>query len=162
MWSYRYYRITNRITIRPLCNFPRIRHVCCVILYFFFYNLKSRHQRIATGAIAAVAMAEVKDWRPFVYGGLASITAEFGKYAMLRLCYKQRQQINIGVNKHWSHVHAHVYFYAGTFPIDTTKTRLQIQGQKIDQSFSQLRYRGMTDAFVKISREEGLRALYSG
>ncbi|XP_064551630.1 mitochondrial uncoupling protein Bmcp [Drosophila montana] len=72
-------------------------------------------------------MAEVKDWRPFVYGGLASITAEFG-----------------------------------TFPIDTTKTRLQIQGQKIDQTFSQLRYRGMTDAFVKISREEGLRALYSG
>ncbi|TDG43969.1 hypothetical protein AWZ03_009604 [Drosophila navojoa] len=72
-------------------------------------------------------MAEVKDWRPFVYGGLASITAEFG-----------------------------------TFPIDTTKTRLQIQGQKIDHSFSQLRYRGMTDAFVKISREEGLRALYSG
>ncbi|KAH8369661.1 hypothetical protein KR093_000566 [Drosophila rubida] len=72
-------------------------------------------------------MAEVKDWRPFVYGGLASITAEFG-----------------------------------TFPIDTTKTRLQIQGQKIDQTFSQLRYRGMTDAFVKISKEEGLRALYSG
>ncbi|XP_023160968.1 mitochondrial uncoupling protein Bmcp [Drosophila hydei] len=72
-------------------------------------------------------MAEVKDWRPFVYGGLASITAEFG-----------------------------------TFPIDTTKTRLQIQGQKFDESFSQMRYRGMTDAFVKISREEGLRALYSG
>ncbi|XP_034483433.1 mitochondrial uncoupling protein Bmcp [Drosophila innubila] len=72
-------------------------------------------------------MGEVKDWRPFVYGGLASITAEFG-----------------------------------TFPIDTTKTRLQIQGQKIDQTFTQLRYRGMTDAFVKISREEGLRALYSG
>ncbi|XP_020801864.1 mitochondrial uncoupling protein Bmcp [Drosophila serrata] len=72
-------------------------------------------------------MAEVKDWRPFVYGGVASITAEFG-----------------------------------TFPIDTTKTRLQIQGQKIDQTFSQLRYRGMTDAFMKISREEGLRALYSG
>ncbi|KAH8261624.1 hypothetical protein KR044_012348 [Drosophila immigrans] len=72
-------------------------------------------------------MTEVKDWRPFVYGGLASITAEFG-----------------------------------TFPIDTTKTRLQIQGQKIDQTFSQLRYRGMTDAFVKISKEEGLRALYSG
>ncbi|EDV96670.1 mitochondrial uncoupling protein Bmcp [Drosophila grimshawi] len=72
-------------------------------------------------------MAEVKDWRPFIYGGMASITAEFG-----------------------------------TFPIDTTKTRLQIQGQKIDQTFSQLRYRGMTDAFVKISKEEGLRALYSG
>ncbi|XP_004522222.1 mitochondrial uncoupling protein Bmcp isoform X1 [Ceratitis capitata] len=74
-----------------------------------------------------VPMSDVKDWRPFIYGGLASITAEFG-----------------------------------TFPIDTTKTRLQIQGQKIDQTFSQLRYRGMTDAFVKISQEEGLRALYSG
>ncbi|ALC45059.1 Bmcp [Drosophila busckii] len=72
-------------------------------------------------------MGEVKDWRPFVYGGMASITAEFG-----------------------------------TFPIDTTKTRLQIQGQKIDQTFSKLRYTGMTDAFVKISKEEGLRALYSG
>lgn len=55
-----------------------------------------------------------------------------------------------------------IIFNAGTFPIDTTKTRLQIQGQKIDQTFSQLRYRGMTDAFVKISREEGPRALYSG
>lgn len=75
----------------------------------------------------STVMGEVKDWRPFVYGGVASITAEFG-----------------------------------TFPIDTTKTRLQIQGQKIDQTFSQLRYRGMTDAFVKISKEEGLRALYSG
>lgn len=51
---------------------------------------------------------------------------------------------------------------AGTFPIDTAKTRLQIQGQKIDQTFSQLRYRGMTDAFIKISQEEGLRTLYSG
>lgn len=52
--------------------------------------------------------------------------------------------------------------FLGTFPIDTTKTRLQIQGQKIDKSFSQLRYSGMTDAMIKISREEGLRALYSG
>ncbi|XP_059622763.1 mitochondrial uncoupling protein Bmcp [Phlebotomus argentipes] len=50
----------------------------------------------------------------------------------------------------------------GTFPIDTAKTRLQIQGQKLDEQFSRVRYRGMTDAFVKISREEGIRALYSG
>ncbi|XP_035792321.1 mitochondrial uncoupling protein Bmcp-like [Anopheles albimanus] len=70
---------------------------------------------------------EVRDWRPFVYGGLASIMAEFG-----------------------------------TFPIDTTKTRLQIQGQKLDRSHTELRYRGMTDAFVKISRQEGVKALYSG
>lgn len=68
-----------------------------------------------------------RDIRPFIYGGLASITAEFG-----------------------------------TFPIDTTKTRLQVQGQIIDHKFSQLRYRGMIDAFIKISKDEGVRALYSG
>lgn len=67
------------------------------------------------------------DWRPFVYGGLASITAEIG-----------------------------------TFPIDTTKTRLQIQGQIIDARLSELRYRGMTHAMLRIFREEGLSALYSG
>lgn len=72
-------------------------------------------------------MGEIRDWRPFVYGGVASITAEFG-----------------------------------TFPIDTTKTRLQVQGQRIDQSHSELKYRGMTDAFVKISKQEGMKALYSG
>lgn len=53
-------------------------------------------------------------------------------------------------------------FISGTFPIDTTKTRLQIQGQKIDQQFTKLRYSGMTDAFVKISKQEGVAALYSG
>ncbi|XP_033609205.1 mitochondrial uncoupling protein Bmcp isoform X2 [Cryptotermes secundus] len=68
-----------------------------------------------------------RDWQPFVYGGLASVTAEFG-----------------------------------TFPIDTTKTRLQIQGQKIDSKHAQLKYRGMTDALLQISRQEGVRALYSG
>lgn len=68
-----------------------------------------------------------RDWRPFIYGGVASIFAEFG-----------------------------------TFPIDTTKTRLQIQGQKIDQQFSKLKYRGMIDAFNQISQQEGVRALYSG
>ncbi|XP_058834298.1 mitochondrial uncoupling protein Bmcp [Topomyia yanbarensis] len=72
-------------------------------------------------------MGEAHDWRPFVYGGVASITAEFG-----------------------------------TFPIDTTKTRLQIQGQIIDQSLTELKYRGMTDAFIKISKQEGIKALYSG
>lgn len=68
-----------------------------------------------------------RDWRPFIYGGAASITAEFG-----------------------------------TFPIDTTKTRLQIQGQKHDQQFNKLRYNGMCDAFMKIARQEGVKALYSG
>lgn len=68
-----------------------------------------------------------RDWRPFVYGGLASITAEFG-----------------------------------TFPIDLTKTRLQIQGQTSDALHSATRYRGMCDCFLKITREEGVRSLYSG
>ncbi|KAG8256583.1 hypothetical protein J6590_065295 [Homalodisca vitripennis] len=68
-----------------------------------------------------------RDWRPFIYGGLASCTAE-----------------------------------CGTFPIDTTKTRLQIQGQKIDGQHVRLKYRGMTDAFLQIARQEGFRALYSG
>ncbi|KAL1124085.1 hypothetical protein AAG570_001855 [Ranatra chinensis] len=68
-----------------------------------------------------------RDWRLFLYGGVASCTAEFG-----------------------------------TFPIDTTKTRLQVQGQKIDQKYAQLKYSGMTDAFVKITKYEGYRALYAG
>ena len=50
----------------------------------------------------------------------------------------------------------------GTFPIDTTKTRLQIQGQKIDARFTDLKYRGMFHAFFRILREEGAIALYSG
>lgn len=54
------------------------------------------------------------------------------------------------------------FIFTGTFPIDTTKTRLQIQGQKIDQQFTKLKYSGMTDAFIKISKQEGIKALYSG
>ena len=50
----------------------------------------------------------------------------------------------------------------GTFPIDTTKTRLQIQGQTIDARLSELKYRGMTHAFLRICKEEGACALYSG
>uniref|UniRef100_A0A1B6BW30 Mitochondrial carrier protein n=1 Tax=Clastoptera arizonana TaxID=38151 RepID=A0A1B6BW30_9HEMI len=68
-----------------------------------------------------------RDWKPFVYGGLASCFAEFG-----------------------------------TFPIDTTKTRLQIQGQKIDSRYEKLKYKGMIDAFLKISEQEGFKALYAG
>ncbi|XP_028401390.1 kidney mitochondrial carrier protein 1-like [Dendronephthya gigantea] len=67
------------------------------------------------------------DWRPFLYGGLASMTAE-----------------------------------AATFPIDTTKTRLQLQGQHIDVTNKEIRYKGMFSAFVRISKEEGARALYNG
>ncbi|XP_078403038.1 brain mitochondrial carrier protein 1 [Cetorhinus maximus] len=67
------------------------------------------------------------NWKPFVYGGLASVTAEFG-----------------------------------TFPIDLTKTRLQVQGQLIDSHYKEIKYRGMLHALLKICKEEGLRALYSG
>ncbi|TRZ22463.1 hypothetical protein HGM15179_004670 [Zosterops borbonicus] len=67
------------------------------------------------------------NWKPFIYGGLASITAE-----------------------------------CGTFPIDLTKTRLQVQGQVNDAKYKEIRYRGMMHALVRICREEGLKALYSG
>ncbi|XP_054497589.1 brain mitochondrial carrier protein 1 isoform X2 [Agelaius tricolor] len=67
------------------------------------------------------------NWKPFVYGGLASIVAEFG-----------------------------------TFPVDLTKTRLQVQGQSTDARFREVRYRGMFHALFRICREEGGRALYSG
>ena len=51
---------------------------------------------------------------------------------------------------------------AGTFPIDLAKTRLQVQGQVGDIKYREIRYRGMLHAIVRIVREEGLRALYSG
>jgi len=69
----------------------------------------------------------MNDWRPFLYGGLASVVAE-----------------------------------TGTFPIDTTKTRLQVQGQVINASVQTLKYRGMVHAFSQIFKDEGGRALYSG
>lgn len=50
----------------------------------------------------------------------------------------------------------------GTFPIDTTKTRLQVQGQQRDVLCQQSRYRGMTHALTHIAREEGVLALYGG
>lgn len=48
---------------------------------------------------------------------------------------------------------------AGTFPIDLTKTRLQVQGQT---HCMEVRYRGMFHALFRIGQEEGIRALYSG
>uniref|UniRef100_A0A674N382 Solute carrier family 25 member 30 n=1 Tax=Takifugu rubripes TaxID=31033 RepID=A0A674N382_TAKRU len=67
------------------------------------------------------------NWKPFVFGGLASVTAE-----------------------------------CGTFPIDLAKTRLQVQGQVGDSKYREIRYRGMLHAMMRIGREEGPRALYSG
>ncbi|XP_011406045.2 PREDICTED: kidney mitochondrial carrier protein 1-like [Amphimedon queenslandica] len=65
--------------------------------------------------------------KPFINGGLASLTAEIG-----------------------------------TFPIDTAKTRLQVQGQVSDATCSEIRYRGMVHALYRVFREEGFRALYHG
>ncbi|MED6239570.1 hypothetical protein ATANTOWER_008016, partial [Ataeniobius toweri] len=75
---------------------------------------------------AAAADSEMANlnWKPFIYGGMASIVAEFG-----------------------------------TFPIDLTKTRLQVQGQS---QYTEVRYRGMFHALFRIGKEEGIRALYSG
>ena len=52
--------------------------------------------------------------------------------------------------------------HPGTFPIDTTKTRLQVQGQAVERALRARRYRGMLDAFLQISRQEGPTALYRG
>jgi len=49
-----------------------------------------------------------------------------------------------------------------TFPIDTTKIRLQIQGQHTKQALKDNKYNGMMDAFTKIVRDEGFRRLYRG
>jgi len=49
-----------------------------------------------------------------------------------------------------------------TFPIDTIKTRLQLQGQTLDSQFKQIKYRGMIDAFYQIYKQEGFLSLYSG
>lgn len=54
------------------------------------------------------------------------------------------------------------FFSTGTFPIDTTKTRLQVQGQTIDARLKEIKYRGMIHALKRIYAEEGVRALYSG
>ncbi|KAI0990177.1 hypothetical protein GJ496_010636 [Pomphorhynchus laevis] len=65
--------------------------------------------------------------KPFICGGIASISAELV-----------------------------------SFPFDLAKTRLQLQGQVIDASLKQLKYRGMIHAFVTIAKEEGMIALYNG
>ncbi|KIJ54336.1 hypothetical protein M422DRAFT_201453 [Sphaerobolus stellatus SS14] len=44
-----------------------------------------------------------------------------------------------------------------TTPADVVKTRLQVEARK-----GQTTYKGLTDAFIKIYREEGFKALYKG
>ncbi|KAI4543488.1 hypothetical protein MG293_006282 [Ovis ammon polii] len=43
-----------------------------------------------------------------------------------------------------------------TFPIDLTKTQLQIQGQKNDANFKEIRYEGMLHALVRMGREKAM------
>uniref|UniRef100_A0A8C4UCA7 Solute carrier family 25 member 14 n=83 Tax=Neoaves TaxID=3078114 RepID=A0A8C4UCA7_FALTI len=94
----------------------------------FRVGARRRGRCPARGAPAPLRHAmSALNWKPFVYGGLASIVAEFG-----------------------------------TFPVDLTKTRLQVQGQSADARFREVRYRGMFHALFRICREEGGRALYSG
>lgn len=83
--------------------------------------------------------------KPFIFGGIASLTAEFGE--------KSKTFPSCHVNKN---------LLLGTFPLDTTKTRLQVQGQRMDEFCRNSRYRGMMHALLRIQQEEGVRALYKG
>jgi len=49
-----------------------------------------------------------------------------------------------------------------TFPLDTAKTRLQLQGQARDKRWVQVRYRGTLHCLGIMVREEGLRYVYKG
>ncbi|KAG7261771.1 hypothetical protein CRUP_030843 [Coryphaenoides rupestris] len=105
------------------------RYVCvCVYVYLGLLLLLLAGLQEVEAAAAAVSSSSgimsSLNWKPFIYGGMASIVAEFG-----------------------------------TFPIDLTKTRLQVQGQA---QYMEVRYKGMFHALSKIGREEGVRALYSG
>ncbi len=54
---------------------------------------------------------------------------------------------------------------ASTFPIDTAKTRLQLQGQKTedgDRKPQQRPYRGTLDVWRRVAAEEGATTLYRG
>lgn len=82
--------------------------------------------------------------KPFIFGGIASLTAEVGEEEIIL------PLLLLGVVS------------VGTFPLDTTKTRLQVQGQRMDELCRSSRYRGMMHALMRISQEEGVRALYKG
>jgi len=49
-----------------------------------------------------------------------------------------------------------------TFPVDTAKVRLQLQGQTKDRRWRQLKYSGTLHCLWSISKEEGIRSLYKG
>lgn len=137
----------------------------------------------------------MNDWRPFIYGGIASVAAESGKiifqvYFSYVLFYSTFENLPITIRgwffylfilikwkrcnfREWKSEKIHFLceysfgwltnvFLTGTFPIDTTKTRLQVQGQTIDARLKEIKYRGMIHALKRIYAEEGVRALYSG
>lgn len=111
----------------------------------------------ARAAVSARHAMSALNWKPFVYGGLASIVAEFGE-AQGRGGTGTGGAGNVPAGAE-AGVPA---IPAGTFPVDLTKTRLQVQGQSTDARFREVRYRGMFHALFRICREEGGRALYSG
>ena len=94
----------------------------------------------------------------FLFGGIASLTAEVGEYSVLSRVSPLR------CHRTWAELQSTLVSLrlTGTFPIDTTKTRLQVQGQQKDVRCQQSRYRGMTHALLHIAREEGVGALYGG
>ena len=49
-----------------------------------------------------------------------------------------------------------------TFPVDTAKTRLQLQGQNCDKRWARQRYRGMLNCLVTLVKEEGVASVYQG
>ena len=49
-----------------------------------------------------------------------------------------------------------------TFPVDTAKTRLQLQGQIRDKRWQKVRYRGTLHCITSIMREEGVTRVYKG
>ncbi|XP_059087954.1 kidney mitochondrial carrier protein 1-like [Tigriopus californicus] len=51
---------------------------------------------------------------------------------------------------------------AVTYPIDTAKTRLQLQGQTIDRRYQHRLYTGLFNCWKRIVQEEGVARLYHG
>jgi solute carrier family 25 phosphate transporter 23/24/25/41 len=49
-----------------------------------------------------------------------------------------------------------------SYPMDLVRRRLQVQGFASDIDLGDKKYKGITDAFVRIFREEGIRGFYRG
>ena len=101
--------------------------------------------------------------KPFLFGGIASLTAEVGKRS-ISIFVVELESVFVGC---WSVISKQLVYPSslsplGTFPLDTTKTRLQVQGQHMDVLCHSSRYRGMVHALFRISQEEGFVSLYKG